>query len=713
MGNKSGRSESDRVASNGIEDFGSIPITNVKLDNSRAVDKDSKDTQELPYCSVGAFSERLEDQDESANEYVESSSHFSDSSSDEDFETSSEANQAVEEAEPEDLNKNNMDSLNEGQIETDRTQECPLDNRTQARMSAERDRWDRNYHRTSERRGPVGALSRLHTVKGVDDISPETSPDAEEIDLEEPHAEERDTEEPNAKKQPMQMLSYLCTQAGRLYSNTDKMSLGAAALEIVTMGIAWFLVAYVGPQTHLYTASGTLTLTLLIVCVLSYVRNPTHISSSERGAASSPTESPVTPSSAGALEFVTGMSMEEGKSKLAELNARAKNIDPNDPKALQIKRQILKYGEHFLRYGRFNDSILSTAEAQQDPELAAIWSSAMAHCYRTDRERYSHELEKRMKENELLRESVIGWKASSERHQASFEAIREDAMITRRAREMHEEGEDETKEYICDLSASDQTSAKLPANDCNSAGPQIELLDVDSSGLESTTETSTTVSANQMLDAAMQTEADTYSMALQESQKHSGVLEHRIQTLQKRNDELQKYNHSLNAENKELQDTMQGFEQVGRKTTDSPADEDQEIHKLRVAIETWPKENEDLRRQNEALTGDVKRATTLLWQYHNFEQEREGASNQLSLPRRPTPASPLLLTPNTCGDGLLSPNPLPSALGPATPSTSVPSVLRKSAHWVERERRIRNTEQFRKNRDAVLEHFAALDAEEQ
>ena len=82
----------------------------------------------------------------------------------------------------------------------------------------------------------------------------------------------------------------------------------------------------------------------------------------------------------------------------------------------------------------------------------------------------------------------------------------------------------------------------------------------------------------------------------------------------------------------------------------------------------------------------------------------------------PAEASPVALVPSSDAErpktpaisSLLTPTPFPSANGLRTPITShVPyppshGSLEKKAHWIERERKMRNTEQWKRNREAVL-----------
>ena len=153
----------------------------------------------------------------------------------------------------------------------------------------------------------------------------------------------------------------------------------------------------------------------------------------------------------------------------------------------------------------------------------------------------------------------------------------------------------------------------------------------------------------------------------------------------------------LSKENEELR---RGYEEV---QTDLDA-------KIRQLEDELAASRADDEKAIDSVAGDRDRAI----QVKSAIKEGMLATDRIDedlVPATPAPVTRRysLLTPKNlpsppADDGLLKPSLLPSARGPPTPARPL-SVLIQKESWRARERKIRNTEEWKKNRDAVLRHF--------
>lgn len=102
-------------------------------------------------------------------------------------------------------------------------------------------------------------------------------------------------------------------------------------------------------------------------------------------------KSPETPTSAQEIEYMTGTSLKDGSRKLEELFRKVHQPNNYTPaEALQIKRQMFKYRMH----GRSGlEGIDEEPPIREDHLATAIWASAAAYLYRSERDQYHKEAE--------------------------------------------------------------------------------------------------------------------------------------------------------------------------------------------------------------------------------------------------------------------------------------------------------------------------------
>lgn len=144
----------------------------------------------------------------------------------------------------------------------------------------------------------------------------------------------------------------------------------------------------------------------------------------------------------------------------------------------------------------------------------------------------------------------------------------------------------------------------------------------------------------------------------------------------------------LDAAQKNLDSTAQNTTQEGEKN-----EKDQLISTLRAENDNYHRlllQVKSLHLTSSAATAQIATSST--------QNQPAGPA----LPATPAIAAPgHLLTPSTVR------TPAAPAASPFTPLTPVGELLVREPRWVARERRMRKEEQWKRNRDAVLERFAA------
>ena len=162
--------------------------------------------------------------------------------------------------------------------------------------------------------------------------------------------------------------------------------------------------------------------------------------------------------------------------------------------------------------------------------------------------------------------------------------------------------------------------------------------------------------------------------------------------------QLEAQNGSLSIENWELKVRVTAAEEKGK---------------------TLLHEKDGLTTENQRLNDECSRQLKLLNELKTWIDGKEWKDKSTADTKTTSPstAAPVVFIPanstdlfrNRGKDALLTPSPLPSVHTPLAPTTTSttpsPGLLQKKPHWIERERQIRNTEEWKRNRDAILKQM--------